>query len=135
MLWPCKILIVRAAALVTRKSCKVHAVTLPLSALFSSGGRPLELGSTGYTYSNCYLPPLNRLAPSLRYSFLMLVDFQSLLPSTGNSISFTFCIYCKQLNSIPKQFDSHMSSPYCITYIMIITSLGIEVNLSSFFIL
>ena len=130
----CKIFKVRAAALGTQKTCKVYAVTHPLSAQFSSGGRPLDLGSTSYTYSYRYLPPLNRLAPSLRYSFLMLVNFQSFLPSTGTSISFTFCIYCKQLNSIPKQFDSHVSSPYCITYIMIITSLGIEVNLSSPFI-
>ena len=110
-----KILIVRVAALVTRKTCKVHAVILPLSAPFSSGGRPLELGLTGYTYSNCYHPPLNRLAPSFGYSFLMLVNFRYFLPSTGTSISFTFCIYCKQLNSIPKQFDSYVSSPHTVS--------------------
>ena len=101
----CKIFKMRAAALGTQKMCKVYAVTHPLSAQFSSGGRPLDLGSTSYTYFYRYLPPLNRLAPSLRYSFLMPLSFQSFLLSTNISIPFTSCIYTKQLSSIPKQFD------------------------------
>ena len=96
----CKTLIVRAVALVTWKNCKVHAVALPLSAPFLPGD-VLWNWVQRYTYSDRYLLSLDRLAPSFGYSFLMLVNFQ-FLPSTGTSIPFMFCIYYKQLSSIPK---------------------------------